>query len=167
MWSIGNSRVCCFNLQREFAWHSLKEGNSWNLSLLPQKKHETVRVIAYFIPKLIGVKFYFYLFRVWSQWPIAQWLTQLADSPVSLSDSNCHSCFWNFRADADKSYHLRRCVERATSLADAMRHNQEVGSTEAMMQWCINIDEAYCSEESSAHTITCAMSEFDLIILSD
>ncbi len=46
---------------------------------------------AYFIPEL-RVKFYFYFFRVWSQWPIAQWLTQLANSPVSDSMSSVYDC---------------------------------------------------------------------------
>ena len=48
------------------------------------KKGMKLRVNAYFIPEL-RVKFYFYFFRLWSLWPIARWLTQLANSPVSDS----------------------------------------------------------------------------------
>ena len=62
-----------FNLQCEFAWHSLKDGNSPNLSLLPQKKNETVRINTYFIPELrVQVNFYFFMYvlsgRLFSGW---------------------------------------------------------------------------------------------------
>ena len=49
-----------FNLQCEFVWHFFKDGNSPNLSLLPQKKHKTIHINAYFILKLrVEVYFYF------------------------------------------------------------------------------------------------------------
>ncbi len=68
-----------FNLQREFVWHSLKDGNSPNLSLLPQKQNKTVHINAYFIPKLrVQVNFYFFVYV------LSGWL-RLADCHVSDS----------------------------------------------------------------------------------